>query len=195
MVSYSYASAYRSNPGEYVLKVHGQDVHDVFIQLGDFETMESWQACLNQDIMKQQQMIRRFKNSSTSKKTPTTIYTATAPQGQETSKEPAIIGDEDKASEDTVNIISDVNYYEENDLLFSLNPTKPYPGRRRSKSYPSILSHYSNDEEILQKYPLLDTDAIVLSTTSEDEGPSTSGITLDSARRKKRKTFDYNLTK
>lgn len=36
MISYSYASVYSAKPEEYVLKIHGQDVHDVFIQLGDF---------------------------------------------------------------------------------------------------------------------------------------------------------------
>lgn len=191
MLSYSYASVYHSNLGEYVLKVHGQDFHDVFIQLGDFETMDSWQACLNQDIMKQQLISRGLKNSPTLKKTPITIST----HDRKMCEEPEVIEDEDKASENTVNVISDVDHYAENYFLFSLTPTKPYPGRRRSKSYPSTLSHYNNDEELLQKYPLIDNSANIPSTTSENDGPSTSGIYIDSARREKRNTFNYDLIK
>jgi hypothetical protein len=55
MISYSHASIYSSRPEDYVLLVHGRNHYDAYIQLGDFITMESWQACLNQDIMKQQQ--------------------------------------------------------------------------------------------------------------------------------------------
>ncbi|KAK4518242.1 choline phosphate cytidylyltransferase [Mucor velutinosus] len=77
MISYTHASVYSStNPEEdFILKIHGQDKHDVYIQLGDFITMESWKACLNQDIMKQQEQeeyIFRKRPSST------TITTSTS---------------------------------------------------------------------------------------------------------------------
>lgn len=55
MLSYSHASIHSSMPEDYVLLIHGRNNYDAYIQLGDFVTMESWQACLNQDIMKQQQ--------------------------------------------------------------------------------------------------------------------------------------------
>lgn len=47
---------YSSKPEEYVLKFHGQILCDVYNQVGDFAIIESWQACLNQDIVRRQKM-------------------------------------------------------------------------------------------------------------------------------------------
>jgi hypothetical protein len=52
MLSYHHASVHSSKPEGYVLKIHGQGLYDVFLQVADFTVMESWQACINQDIMK-----------------------------------------------------------------------------------------------------------------------------------------------
>lgn len=60
MISYSHASVYNTEEDAFILKIHGQDKYDVYIQLGDFITMESWKACLNQDIMKQQEQEEYF---------------------------------------------------------------------------------------------------------------------------------------
>ncbi|KAI8640132.1 hypothetical protein BD408DRAFT_445435 [Parasitella parasitica] len=78
MISYSHASVCNSinEEEDFILKIHGQDKYDVYIQLGDFITMESWKACLNQDIMKQQEQeeyLFRKRPSSI-----TTITTTTA---------------------------------------------------------------------------------------------------------------------
>jgi len=82
MISYTHASVYNSaNPDEnFILKIHGQDKYDVYIQLGDFITMESWKACLNQDIMKQQEQeeyIFRKRPSSTTITTSTSLSDTT----------------------------------------------------------------------------------------------------------------------
>ena len=60
MISYSHASVCNTEEDAFVLKIHGQDKYDVYIQLGDFITMESWKACLNQNIMKQQEKKEYF---------------------------------------------------------------------------------------------------------------------------------------
>ncbi|KAI8888725.1 periplasmic binding protein-like I [Backusella circina FSU 941] len=52
MFSYHHASVHSSQPEGYVLKIHGQGLYDVYLQVADFTIMESWQACINQDIMK-----------------------------------------------------------------------------------------------------------------------------------------------
>ncbi|CEP09881.1 hypothetical protein [Parasitella parasitica] len=77
MIAYSHASVYNSTneegEEEFILKIHGQDKYDVYIQLGDFITMESWKACLNQDIMKQQEQEEYFF-----RKRPQSIITITS---------------------------------------------------------------------------------------------------------------------
>jgi hypothetical protein len=60
MISYSHASICNAEEDAFVLKIHGQDKYDVYIQLGDFITMESWKACLNQNIKKQQEKKEYF---------------------------------------------------------------------------------------------------------------------------------------
>ncbi|KAL0135191.1 periplasmic binding protein-like I [Mucor lusitanicus] len=80
MISYTHASVYNStNPEEsFILKIHGQDKYDVYIQLGDFITMESWKACLNQDIMKQQEQEEYIFRKRPSSATITTSTTTTS---------------------------------------------------------------------------------------------------------------------
>lgn len=168
MISYSHASVYTSKPEAYVLKIHGRDVHDVYIQLGDFITMESWQACLNQDIMKE--MTRNPHNNilvSSSIGTTTTASSTTIKQDTST----ASIVKDGKEDKDGI---------EKEDHTFS---PQYVSRRRRSKSHPSILSGLDKQNSLFQqKYPLL------FSTLSSDS--AATSFNIPSSTRKRRKTFN-----
>lgn len=196
MVSYSSASVHSANPEEYVLKLHGQDVHDVFIQLKDFATMESWQACLNQDIMKQQQqMTKRLKISTISTTAFPSIYTSAEFQNQNLTQKSEIIEEDGKTSNNFDDVSSDITRYEY-DLSTSSPSIRPCTGRRRSKSYPSTLSEYSsNDVELSQKHSLTNSVLALPPVASKDDESSASDIYPNIARREKRRTYSYDSIK
>lgn len=161
MISYTHASVFTSEPEEYVLKIHGQDVHDVYIQLGDFLTMESWQACLNQDIMKQQQEMSR-KTTITQLRVFSTSSSVTLQQQSE--EQHNSLAQEDQLT----------NVQQQSELTL-LSPPTLNSRRRRSKSHPSILSQCDNPQVLKQQIPLL------FSSVSYSLNPSTT-------HRKRRKT-------
>lgn len=122
MISYTHAAVYSSKPEEYVLKIHGQDKYDVYIQLGDFVTMESWQACLNQDIMKLQEresMVFRKSSNDKSKKASSTSTESTL------MRQTAVLTTDQESEEEEAHDKEQVAGY--------------VPRRRRSKSDSRIL--------------------------------------------------------
>lgn len=166
MISYTHASVFSSEPEEYVLKIHGQDVHDVYIQLGDFLTMESWQACLNQDIMKQQQEMTR-KITITRRRVVSSSSSMTLQQPSV--EQHNILTEEDQ--------ITDTQQEQIAPIL--LSPPNHYQSRRRrSKSHPSILSQSDSPQVLQHQFPLLFSS---LSYSSTAPKPSAT-------HRKRRKT-------
>lgn len=151
MISYTHASVYSSKPEEYVLKIHGQDVHDVFIQLGDFITMESWQACLNQDIMKQQEMSRKV--TLTRRRMFSTSSSVTLKHNTE--EHPTIV--EENTS----------------DILPSPHQVS-FIRRRRSKSHPSVLSQSDDALHPLQLTSQSSSSCSILSSASYRKRRKTS---------------------
>jgi hypothetical protein len=122
MISYTHAAVYSSKPEEYVLKIHGQDKYDVYIQLGDFVTMESWQACLNQDIMKLQEresIVFRKSSNDKSKKASSTSTESTL------MRQTAVLTPDQESEEEKTHAKEQVARY--------------IPRRRRSKSDSRIL--------------------------------------------------------
>jgi hypothetical protein len=170
MISYSHASVYSSKQEEYVLKIHGQNLYDIYIQLGDFITMESWQACLNQDIMKQQQEIERkitssntysFATSSSITLQQQTVHDITSEIGNDGREE----NDDDDVQLSFNQVIvnnedGNTSNFRQTITLLSPPPLHHYTRRRRSKSHPSILSKFNDGDEnskrlLQEQYPLL----------------------------------------
>lgn len=48
VMSYSQATVHTAKLDEYVLKVHGQGMHDMYIQLPDLNALKTWEHCFNQ---------------------------------------------------------------------------------------------------------------------------------------------------
>ncbi|KAI9264650.1 periplasmic binding protein-like I, partial [Helicostylum pulchrum] len=151
MISYTHASVYSSKPEEYVLKIHGQDVHDVFIQLGDFVTMESWQACLNQDIMKQQEMSRKV--TITRRRMFSTSSSVTLKHNAE--QHPTIVEEDTSDIQPSPHQVSFIR-------------------RRRSKSHPSILSQSDNALHPLQLTSQSSSSCSILSSATYRKRRKTS---------------------
>lgn len=47
-MSYYQASIYSSKPEDYVLRIHGQGWHDMYIQLPNLNALHTWEQCFNQ---------------------------------------------------------------------------------------------------------------------------------------------------
>jgi hypothetical protein len=47
-MSYTQATIYSAKLEDYVLKIHGQGLYDVYIQLPNLNAMHTWQSCFNQ---------------------------------------------------------------------------------------------------------------------------------------------------
>ena len=156
MISYTHASIYSSALEEFVLKIHGQDGHDMFIQLGDFVTMKSWQVSLNQDLSIQHSNAKVFGRLFSSTSTSATI------QHQAAMKYHSTIREEDSRQESQKSVVLDEGW----------EPPHFNKGRRRSKSLPL---EGESDVGCSNTQPILSSLATSLSSTlSSNVSPGSS---------------------
>ncbi|KAI8376578.1 uncharacterized protein BYT42DRAFT_605670 [Radiomyces spectabilis] len=147
VMSYSQATVHSAQLEDYVLKVHGQGLYDMYIQVSSLAAMETWQRCFNRRLQQESLFFQQPTHSSSTPpptapaETGSTEDIASVADGQEPSR-PSKPND----SLAMLNLSQDhllVRHESEHtlDTLGNSNLTLPhYPVTRRSSKDPSTFN-------------------------------------------------------